>query len=171
VIDPAKGAERATFRGTLNSAKGQSHSFAYAEVSSSVAYRLVGAKGPVLRVNGQARFMDMRTPDVSDAWLSGGSASVRGFDPGAVSGGSGQALQMAVYQALPWKAVDTPEAFVFADQARAVKDDIAQRIASAGFGLQFQIDRKWSVETALTHQTQGFQGPRTRALVRASATW
>ena len=171
VIDPAKGAERATFRGALNSAKGQSHSFAYAEVSSAVAYRLDGAKGPVLRVNGQARFMDLRTPDVSDAWLSGGSASVRGFDPGAVSGRSGQALQLAVYQALPWKAVDTPEAFVFADQARAVKDETTQRIASAGMGLQFQLHRKWSIESAWTHQTQGFQGPRTRAQVRASATW
>ena len=171
VIDPAKGAERATFRGALNGAKGQSSTFAYAEVSSSLAYRLVGAKGPVLRVNGQARFMNLRTPDVSDAWLSGGSASVRGFDPGAVSGRSGQALQLAVYQALPWKAVDTPEAFVFVDQARAVKDDTALRIASAGLGLQFQLDRKWSIETAWTHQTQGFQGPRTRALVRASATW
>jgi hemolysin activation/secretion protein len=171
VIDPAKGAERATFRGALNGAKGQSSTFAYAEVSSSLAYRLVGPKGPVLRVNGQARFMNLRTPDVSDAWLSGGSASVRGFDPGAVSGRSGQALQLAVYQALPWKAVDTPEAFVFADQARAVKDDTALRIASAGMGLQFQLHRKWSIETVLTHQTQGFQGPRTRALVRASATW
>jgi hemolysin activation/secretion protein len=171
VIDPAKGAERATFRGAVNGAKGQSNSFAYAEIFSSVAYRLAGAKGPVLRVNGQARFMDMGTPDVSDAWLSGGSASVRGFDPGAVSGRSGQSLQLAVYQGLPWKAVDTPEVFVFTDQARAVKDDIAQRVASAGMGLQFQLNRKWSVETALTHQIQGFQGPRTRALVRASATW
>lgn len=171
VIDPAKGAERGTFRGALNGAKGQSNAFAYAEVFGSVAYRLAGAKGPVLRVNGQARFMDMRTPDVSDAWLSGGSASVRGFDPGAVSGRSGQSLQWAVYQPLPWTAVDTPEVFFFADQARAVKDDIAHRIASAGLGLQFQMDRKWSIESALTQQTQGFQGPRTRALVRASATW
>jgi hypothetical protein len=67
--------------------------------------------------------------------------------------------------------VDTPEVFFFVDQARAVKEDMTLRIASAGMGLQFQIDRKWSIETALTQQTQGFQGPRTRALVRASATW
>ena len=171
VIDPASGAERATFRGALNGGKGQSNAFGYAEVSSSVAYRLAGAKGPVMRVNGQARFMDRRTPDVSDAWLSGGSASVRGFDPGAVSGRRGQSLQWAVYQPLPWTAVDTPEVFFFVDQARAVKEDMTLRIASAGMGLQFQIDRKWSIETALTQQTQGFQGPRTRALVRASATW
>jgi len=171
MVDPTSGAERATFRGALNGAKGQVNSFAYAEIFGSVAYRLSGAKGTVFRGNGQARFMDSRTPDVTDAWLAGSSASVRGFDPGAVSGRSGQSLQLAVYQALPWKSVDTPEAFVFADQARAVKDDLSHRIASAGVGLQFQISRKWSVETALTHQTQGFQGPRTRALVRASASW
>lgn len=171
MVDPTSGAERATFRGALNGAKGQVNSFAYAEIFGSVAYRLSGAKGTVFRGNGQARFMDSRTPDVSDAWLAGSSASVRGFDPGAVSGRSGQSLQLAVYQALPWKSVDIPEAFVFADQARAVKDDLSHRIASVGVGLQFQINRKWSIETALTHQTQGFQGPRTRALVRASASW
>jgi hemolysin activation/secretion protein len=171
VVDPASGAERATFRGALNSAKGPVNSFAYAEVFGSLAYRLAGAQGPVLRANGQARLLDSRTPDVSDAWLAGSSASVRGFDPGAVSGRKGQSLQLAIYQTLPWKAVDTPEAFVFADQAHAVKEDIAHRIASAGVGMQFQVHRQWSIETALTHQTQGFQGPRTRALLRASASW
>jgi hemolysin activation/secretion protein len=171
VLDSALGAERATFRAAVNSAKGQANSFTYAEVASSVAYRLAGAQGPVLRAHAQARLMDKRTPDVSDAWLAGSSASVRGFDPGAVSGRKGEALQLALYQALPWKAVDTPEAFVFADQARAVRDDTALRIASAGVGVQFQLARQWSIETALTHQTQGFQGPRTRALLRASASW
>jgi hemolysin activation/secretion protein len=171
VVDPASGAERATFRGTLNSAKGSANSFAYAEVFGSLAYRLAGPQGPVLRANGQARFMDSRTPDVSDVWLAGGSASVRGFDLGAISGRSGQALQVALYQPLLWKSVDTPEAFVFADQGRAVKDDIAHNVGSAGMGVQFQIDRRWAIETALTHQTQGFQGPRTRALLKASASW
>ena len=171
VVDPASGAERATFRGALNSAKGPANSFAYAEVFGTVAYRLANPQGPVLRANAQARFLDSRTPDVSDVWLAGGSASVRGFDLGSISGRSGQALQVALYQALPWKSVDTPEAFVFVDQGRAVKDDIAHRIGSAGVGLQFQMNRRWAIETALTHQTQGFQGPRTRALLKASASW
>ena len=96
---------------------------------------------------------------------------MRGFDLGSISGRSGQALQVALYQALPWKSVDTPEAFVFVDQGRAVKDDIAHRIGSAGVGMQFQMNRRWAIETALTHQTQGFQGPRTRALLKASASW
>jgi len=171
VVDPASGAERATFRGALNSAKGPANSFSYVEVFGTLAYRLAGAQGPVVRANAQARFLDSRTPDVSDVWLAGGSASVRGFDLGAISGRSGQSLQMALYQPLPWKGVDTPEAFVFVDQGRAVKDDMAHRIGSAGVGLQFQIDRRWAIETALTHQTQGFQGPRTRALIKASAAW
>ena len=171
VVDPASAAERATFRGTLNSAKGPANSFAYAEVFGSLAYRLAGSQGPMLRANGQARFMDSRTPDVSDVWLAGGSATVRGFDLGAISGRSGQALQVAVYQSLPWNSVDSPEAFVFADQGRAVKDAIAYNAGSAGVGVQFQIDRRWAIETALTHQTQGFQGPRTRALLKASASW
>lgn len=171
MLDPATGAERASFRVAFNSAKGQVNRFAYAEVASSVAYRLAGAQGPVLRAHGQARLLDSHTPDVTDAWLAGSSASVRGFDPGAVSGRQGEALQLALHQALPWKAVDTPEAFVFADQARAVTDDSTLRIASAGVGLQFQVARQWAIETALTHQTQGFQGPRTRALLRVSASW
>lgn len=171
VVDPTTGAERATFRGTLNSAKGPANSFAYAEVFGSLAYRLAGPQGPVLRANGQARFMDSRTPDVSDVWLAGGSATVRGFDMGAISGRSGQALQVALYQSLPWKSVDNPEAFVFADQGRAVKDDTAHNVGSTGMGVQFQIDRRWAIETAMTYQTQGFQGPRTRALLKASASW
>jgi hypothetical protein len=80
-------------------------------------------------------------------------------------------LQLALYQRLPWKSVDNPEAFVFADHARAVKDDLAQRIGSAGVGVQFQIARRFAIETALIQQTHGFQGSRTRALLRASASW
>ena len=171
IVDPVKGAERATLRASLNSAKGPTNSFAYAEVFSTVAYRLAGPTGPVVRANAQLRFLDRRAPDPSDVWLAGGSASVRGFDLGSVSGRSGQAFQVALYQPLPWKSVDAPEAFVFVDQGRAVKDDIAHSIGSAGLGLQFQIGRRWAIETALTHQTQGFQGPRTRALLRTSASW
>lgn len=171
VVDPAAGADRATFRAAVNSAKGPANSFAYAEVFGALAYRLAGPQGPVFRANGQARFMDSRTPDVSDVWLAGGGATVRGFDLGAISGRSGQALQLALYQGLPWKVVDTPEAFVFVDQGRAVKDDLAHRIGSAGVGVQFQIDRRFAIETAVTYQTQGFQGPRTRALLKASASW
>ena len=171
VVDPAAGAERATLRGTLNTAKGPVNSFAYAEVFGTLAYRLAGPAGPVLRANGQARLMNSRTPDVSDAWLAGGSATVRGFDLGAISGRKGQALQLALYQRLPWSGVDNPEVFVFADHARAVKDEVSQRIGSAGVGLQFQIDRRWAIETAVTQQTHGFQGSRTRALLRASASW
>jgi hemolysin activation/secretion protein len=171
VVDPASGPERATFRGTANVAKGPISRFAYAEVFSSAAYRLAGPQGPVLRANGQMRFFDINPPDVSDVWLAGGGSTVRGFDPGAVFGQSGYALQLALYQPLPWKAVDAPEAFVFVDQARAVKDELANRIASAGMGLQFQLDRRWALETVLTHQTQGFQGARTRVLMRASASW
>ncbi len=171
VLDPAAGAERATLRATLNSAKGPVNSFAYAEVLATLAYRLAGPAGPVLRANGQMRGLDSRTPDASDAWLAGGGATVRGFDLGTLSGRSGQALQLALYQRLPWSGVDNPELFVFADTARAVKGDVAQRIGSAGVGVQFQIDRRYAIETALTQQTDGFQGSRTRALLRASASW
>ncbi len=171
VVDPAVGAERANFRVSLSSAKGPVNSFAYAEVFATLAYRLAGPAAPVLRANGQMRGLDSRTPDVSDAWLAGGSATVRGFDLGAISGRRGQALQLALYQRLPWRGVDNPEMFVFADHARAVKGDEAQRIGSAGLGVQFQIDRRFAIETALTQQTHGFQGSRTRALLRASASW
>ena len=171
VLDPASGAERAMLRATLNSARGPTNSYGYAEVFGSMAYRLDGAQGPVLRLNGQARWMDARQPDASDVWIAGGSASVRGFDPGAVYGRSGQALQAALYQPLSWTGVDAPEAFVFADHARAVRDDVALRIGSVGFGLQFQLNRQWAIESALTHQTQGAQGPRTRWLTRASVSW
>lgn len=171
VIDPASGAERATLRGTLNGARGVTNSYGYAEVFGSMAYRLRGVQGPVLRLNGQARWMGVRQPDASDSWIAGGSASVRGFDPGSVSGRSGQAFQAALYQPLLWNGVDAPEAFVFADYARAVRDDVTFRIGSVGVGLQFQINRQWAIETALTHQTQGAQGPRTRWLTRASVTW
>lgn len=170
-IDPASGAERATLRGTLNSARGLTNSYGYAEVFGSMAYRLRDVQGPVLRLNGQARWTDGRQPDVSDVWIAGGSASVRGFDPGSVSGRSGQVLQAAFYQPLPWKGVDAPEAFVFADHAHAVRNDVAYRIGSVGVGLQFQVNRQWAIETALTQQTQGTQGPRTRWLTRASVSW
>jgi hemolysin activation/secretion protein len=171
VVDPAAGAERATFRGAVSSAKGDANAYAFAEIFSTMAYRVAGPQGPVLRANGQLRFTDGRQLDSMDYWLVGGSSSVRGFDLGAISGYTGQILQVAMYQPLPWKAVDAPEVFVFADHGRAVKDDVAHRIGSAGVGLQFQIDRRFAIETALTYQTQGFQGPRTRALLKASAVW
>lgn len=171
VVDPSVGAERGTFRGAVSSAKGEANAYAFAEIFSSMAYRLAGAQGPVLRATGQLRFADGRQADMTDAWLVGGSSSVRGFDLGAISGNTGQILQMALYQPLPWKAVDAPEVFVFADHGRAVKDDVSRRIGSAGVGLQFQMDRRWSIETALTQQTHGFQGARTRALLRASVSW
>jgi hemolysin activation/secretion protein len=171
VVDPSVGAERGTFRGAVSSAKGEANAYAFAEIFSSMAYRLAGAQGPVLRATGQLRFADGRQADMTDAWLVGGSSSVRGFDLGAISGNTGQILQMALYQPLPWKAVDAPEVFVFADHGRAVKDDVSRRIGSAGVGLQFQMDRRWSVETAVTQQTHGFQGARTRALLRTSLSW
>ncbi|OYU32455.1 MAG: hypothetical protein CFE39_03030 [Comamonadaceae bacterium PBBC2] len=171
VVDPSVGAERGTFRGAVSSAKGQANNYAFAEIFSSLAYRVAGAQGPVLRATGQLRFADSRPPDMTDAWLVGGSSSVRGFDLGSISGSTGQILQVALYQPVPWKAVDAPEAFVFADHGRAVKDDVSRRIGSAGVGLQFQMDRRWSIETALTQQTHGFQGARTRAMLRASVSW
>jgi hemolysin activation/secretion protein len=167
------GAERGTFRASLNEAQGQANSFGYAEVSGTWAYRLAGPAGPVFRTQGQMRWLNKRQPDVSDLWLAGGSATVRGFDAGAISGRSGQALQLALYQRLPWSGVDSPEAFVFSDHARArtANGDSALRIGSAGVGLQFQIDRRWAIETVWSRQTHGFQGSRTRALLRASASW
>jgi hemolysin activation/secretion protein len=171
VVDPAAGAERASFRGAVSSAKGSANAYAFAEIYSTMAYRLAGPQSPVLRATGQLRFADSRPPDMTDAWLVGGSSSVRGFDLGAISGSTGQILQVAMYQPLPWKGVDTPEFFVFADHGRAVKDDASRRIGSAGVGLQFQMDRRWSIETALTQQTHGFQGSRTRAMLRANVSW
>lgn len=171
VVDPASGAERATLRGALNSARSLTNTYGYAEVFGSLAYRLRAVQGPVLRLNGQARWADGRQPDASDVWIAGGSASVRGFDPGSVYGRSGQAIQAALHQPLSWRGVDAPEAFVFADHARAVRDDTVYRIGSVGFGLQFQFNRQWAIETAVTHQTQGTQGPRTRWLTRASVSW
>jgi hemolysin activation/secretion protein len=172
LVDNA-GAERGTFRASLNEAQGQANSFGYAEVSGTWAYRLAGPAGPVFRTQGQMRWLNKRQPDVSDLWLAGGSATVRGFDAGAISGRSGQALQLALYQRLPWSGVDSPEAFVFSDHARArtANGDSALRIGSAGVGLQFQIDRRWAIETVWSRQTHGFQGSRTRALLRASASW
>jgi hemolysin activation/secretion protein len=171
VVDPAAGAERASFRGAVSSAKGETNNYAFAEIFSTLAYRVSGPQGPVLRATGQLRFADGRQPDSMDYWLVGGSSSVRGFDLGAISGNTGQILQVAMYQPLPWKAVDAPEVFVFADHGRAVKDDVSRSIGSAGVGLQFQMNRRWSIETALTQQTHGFQGSRTRAMLRASVSW
>lgn len=171
VVDPAMGAERATLRVAASSAKGAQGSYGHVETAGSLAWRLGGAKGPVARLNGQVRWLASRQPDASDFWVAGGSASVRGFDAGAVQGRTGQALQLSLHQPLPWQGVDVPEAFAFADHARATKDDVARQIGSVGIGLQFQINRQWSVENLLTYQTQGFQGPRTRWQLRASVAW
>jgi len=167
------GAERGTFRASMNEAQGQANSFGYAEVFGTWAYRLAGPAGPVFRTNGQMRWLNKRLPVKSDLWLAGGSATVRGFDAGAISGRSGQALQLALYQRLPWSRVDSPEAFVFSDHARArtLNGDSVLRIGSAGVGLQFQVDRRWAIETVWSRQTHGFQGSRTRALLRASTSW
>jgi hemolysin activation/secretion protein len=127
--------------------------------------------GPLLRVNGQARLGTHNTPDVTDAWLAGGSNSVRGFDTGAVYGERGHALQLAIYQPVIVKGLDATEAYLFADQARAYRNGSSRNIASAGAGFQFQVNQHLAVDATLARQIAGFQGSRTRLSLRASATW
>lgn len=170
-LDSGAAHERASLRLTLNSGKGRENSYSYAEAFGSVAYRLHGPLGPVMRLNGQARLMNSHRPDAADVWIAGGSASVRGFDPGSVFGSSGQALQVALHQPLLIQGIDASETFVFSDHARVSSDGNSRRIGSVGMGLQFQFQRRWMFETAITRQTQGFQGPRTRWLARASVFW
>ena len=161
----------ASLRASVTAAQGPANVYSFAEVLGMAAIKIGEAGGPVLRVNGQMRLGMHNTPDAIDSWLAGGSNSVRGFDTGSVSGETGQALQLALYQPVNIKGLESAEAYLFADQGRAVRDGSARRIASAGLGFQFQVSRNMAVDTTLTRQTVGFQGARTRLSLRASATW
>ena len=161
----------ATLRTSLTTAHGPVNIYRFAEIAGMLAVKLGATGGPMLRVNGQARLGAHNTPDVTDAWLAGGSNSVRGFDTGAANGDSGQALQLAIYQPFAFTGLDTAEAYVFFDQARALRSDTSHRLASTGLGVQFQVNRYLSVDTALARQMTGFQGSRTRLSLRASCAW
>lgn len=161
----------ASLRVAVITAKGPANAYSFAEVGGTAAVKLGSAGGPVLRVNGQMRFGARHTPDATDSWLAGGSSSVRGFNTGAAYGNSGHAVQLALYQPVALQGLDATEAYLFVDQARAVRDDSAQHIASMGLGFQFQVNRNWALDTTLTRQTVGFQGARTRLSLRASASW
>lgn len=161
----------ASLRTSVTTAQGPVNAYSFVEVAGMVAHRLGSASGPLLRVNGQARLGTHNTPDVTDAWLAGGSNSVRGFDTGAVYGERGHALQLAIYQPVIVKGLDATEAYVFADQARAYRSGTSRNIASAGAGLQFQVSQHLAVDATLARQIAGFQGSRTRFSLRASATW
>lgn len=161
----------ASLRTSVTTAQGPVNAYSFVEVAGMVAHRLGSASGPLLRVNGQARLGTHNTPDVTDAWLAGGSNSVRGFDTGAVYGERGHALQLAIYQPVIVKGLDATEAYVFADQARAYRSGTSRNIASAGAGLQFQVSQHLAVDVTLARQIAGFQGSRTRFSLRASATW
>lgn len=161
----------ASLRTSFTTAQGPVNTYSFAEVAGMVAARLGTSGGPLLRVNGQARLGSHNTPDVTDAWLAGGSSSVRGFDSGALMGESGVALQMALYQPITVKGLDATELYVFADHARVENIGQSRHIASAGAGIQFQMNRHLVVDATLAKQTAGFQGDRTRLSLRASATW
>lgn len=161
----------ASLRSSVTTAQGPVNAYSFVEVAGMVALRLGSAGGPLLRVNGQARLGTHNTPDVTDAWLAGGSNSVRGFDTGAVYGERGHALQLAIYQPVIVKGLDATEAYLFADQARAYSNGSSRNIASAGAGLQFQMNQHLAVDATLARQIAGFQGSRTRLSLRASATW
>jgi len=161
----------ASLRTSVTTAQGPVNAYSFAEVAGMLAVRLGPAGGPLLRVNGQARLGTHNTPDVTDAWLAGGSNSVRGFDTGAVYGERGHALQLAIYQPVIVKGLDATEAYLFADQARAISNGSARRIASTGVGLQFQVNQHLAVDATLARQISGLQGSRTRLSLRASATW
>ncbi|MDB5928598.1 MAG: hypothetical protein JWR60_305 [Polaromonas sp.] len=160
-----------SLRTSITTARGAVNAYSFAEVAGMVAVRLGATGGPLLRVNGQARLGTRNAPDVTDAWLAGGSNSVRGFDSGAVIGERGHALQLALYQPVTVQGLDSTEAYLFADQARAISNGSSHSIASAGAGVQFQVNRHLAVDATLARQIVGLQGSRTRLSLRASATW
>ena len=161
----------ASLRGSITTARGPVNTYGFAEVAGMVAARLGASRGPLLRVSGQARLAAHDTPDVTDAWLAGGSNSVRGFDSGAVIGERGYALQVALYQPVTVTGLDAAEAYVFADQARVRTSGSSRDIASAGAGVQFQVNAHVAIDATLARQMTGFQGARTRLSLRASASW
>ncbi|MDB5752988.1 MAG: hypothetical protein JWP65_3409 [Ramlibacter sp.] len=161
----------ASLRGSITTARGPVNNYGFAEVAGLLAARLGASRGPLLRVAGQARLAARNTPDVTDAWLAGGGNSVRGFDSGAVSGERGYALQLALYQPVALIGLEATEAYVFADRARAFGNGSSRSIASAGAGVQFQVNRHLAIDAALACQMAGFQGARTRLSLRASASW
>lgn len=160
-----------SLRASLSTAQGPSEPYSFAEVAGMLAFKLGAAGGPLLRVNGQAR-LDLRNqPDGIDLWLAGGSNSVRGFNSGALYGERGHALQAALYQPVTVKGLESTEVYVFADQARARYQGTTLSIASAGAGVQFQVNRHLAVDATLARQITGIQGSPTRLSLRASATW
>ena len=160
-----------SLRTAVSTARGPAGAYRFAEVAGMVAARLGASDGPLLRVNGQARLGSHNTPDVTDAWLAGGSHSVRGFDSGALIGERGYALQVAIYQPVTVRGLEATEAYLFADQAQVYSSDAHRRIGAAGAGVQFQVNRHLAVDATVARQTAGFLGARTRLSLRASATW
>ncbi len=161
----------ASFRTSITSARGPVNGYGFAEVSGMVAARLGESGGPLLRANGQARVASHNAPDVVDAWLAGGSSSVRGFDSGALIGERGFAVQLALYQPVQVQGLEATQAYLFADQARVYSSGSSRGIAAAGAGVQFQANRYLAVDATLASQTSGFQGARTRLSLRASVSW
>ncbi|PKO69497.1 MAG: hypothetical protein CVU22_04790 [Betaproteobacteria bacterium HGW-Betaproteobacteria-16] len=161
----------ASLRTSITTARGSVNDYSFAEVAGMLATRLGASGGPLLRVNGQARVGSNNTPDVVDAWLAGGSNSVRGFDSGSLVGERGYAMQLALYQPVTVKGLEATEVYLFADQAEVYIGGSHHRIAAAGAGLQFQVNRHLAVDATVARQTAGFQGARTRLSLRASASW
>lgn len=160
----------ASLRAAFTSGKGLGPAYHFGELGGALAFRPV-AGGPVLRLNGQWRLVPHQSTDLSDRWQAGGSSSVRGFASGAVSGERGAAVQASVHQPVALSGLQAAEAYAFADVAQARTDDLRQRIASAGVGLQFQLSARVALDATLSHQLTGFQGARTRPALRISASW
>ncbi|MDD2713897.1 MAG: POTRA domain-containing protein [Simplicispira sp.] len=161
----------ASLRAAVTQGQAPAGGYRFAEASGVASFAAEQANAPVLRVSGQARFATQNNPDAIDYWLVGGSNSVRGFDSGAAYGVRGYVLQLGLYQPLVLDGFEAAQGYLLADQASAVLDGTAARIASVGLGFQLQVNRHLAVDTALTRQTAGFQGDRSRLALRLIATW
>ncbi len=161
----------ASLRAAVTQGQAPGGDYRFAELSGMAAFAAEQANAPMLRVSGQARFATQDVPDAIDYWLVGGSNSVRGFDSGAAYGERGYVLQLGLYQPLVLAGFEAAQGYLLADQASAVLDGVATRIASVGLGLQLQVNRHLALDTALTRQTAGFQGARSRLAVRLIGSW
>jgi hemolysin activation/secretion protein len=165
------GFQGASLRAAVTQGRAPGGDYRFAELSGTAAFAGEQATSPVLRVMGQARLAAQVPPDAIDYWLVGGSNSVRGFDAGAAYGERGYVLQLGLYQPLALAGLDAAQGYLLADQATAMRAGVRARIASVGVGLQLQLNRHLTVDTALTQQVAGLQGARTRLALRLNAAW
>lgn len=107
----------------------------FLQLTGSADYTSADLGGFVIRTALSGQYADRRDVPGSQVYQLGGISSVRGYEPGAVSGYAGYLASFELHRNVPLSPGAALDAYAFADAGRAFYTGGRQSIASLGVGV------------------------------------